>query len=85
MSGPDLGVVGELPAFAGEHNLRIAAYWAERSAARPKLWNGEVLICTRHDVMDGILTARFAKTDYASFVVWRDSIVERRHIKTWPA
>lgn len=58
--------------FAEEHAAAIARYWRELVARKPGLWNGEVLICTAAEVAAGVLTARFAFTDYASFVAWRD-------------
>jgi hypothetical protein len=59
-------------AFAADHAARIAAHWAERVARNARLWNGEVLICIMAEVRDGVLTARFQRSDYASFVAWRD-------------
>lgn len=58
--------------FAEAERPRIAAHWAAIVAAKPQVWNGQVLICTRAVVRDGHLEARYARTDYASFVAWRD-------------
>lgn len=58
--------------FAQENKARIAAHWTELQARKPHIWNGAVLICLSAAVTDGHLIARFAKTDYASFVAWRD-------------
>lgn len=57
--------------FAIENQERIAAHWQEATARNPHLWNGEVLIGRRAQVVDGILTGIFSKTDYASFTAWR--------------
>jgi len=72
LTGLDLRLGPGAWPFAAEHRLRIADHWHELVARRPQLWNGEVLICLEAAVHGGVLTGRFAKTDYASFVAWRD-------------
>lgn len=59
-------------AFADAERVRIDAHWREISARNARIWNGDVLICTSATIDAGALTARFAITDYASFVAWRD-------------
>jgi hypothetical protein len=59
-------------AFSRENRSRIASYWAETVAAKPTLWNGEVLLSVHAEVEGDHFTARLVKTDYASFVAWRD-------------
>lgn len=68
----DLRLAGEGWAFAAEHRPRIAAHWQKKKAQHPGVWNGDVLVCVRHDIRNGVLAAEFVKTDYASFVAWLD-------------
>ncbi|MFT3987025.1 NUDIX hydrolase [Aestuariivirga sp.] len=72
LRGLDLRMGGGRWAFADAERGKILGHWQARVAANPALWNGEVLICTEAEVEDGILRARFAVTDFASFVAWRD-------------
>lgn len=72
LCGLDLRLGAVAWAFASAERQRIDAHWRTCVTANPHLWNGEVLICMAADVQDGVLSARFAATDYASFVAWRD-------------
>jgi hypothetical protein len=72
LSGLDLRMGEGGWAFAADHAARIADHWSGLTARNPHLWNGDVLICTRAGITDGVLAARFARSDYASFVAWRD-------------
>ena len=72
LAGLDLRLEPGGWAFATAERSRIAAHWRTRLAANPHLWNGNALICTAADVTGQVLSARFAITDYASFVAWRD-------------
>lgn len=67
--------------FAAEHRGEIDQHWAEVTAMKPDLWNGDVLLCTKAEVKGGKLAATFAKADYASFVAWRDW--GRPDVKAW--
>ncbi|MCB1380063.1 MAG: NUDIX hydrolase [Alphaproteobacteria bacterium] len=58
--------------FAEAERAAIAAHWRAVIAEKPFLWNGKVLICTGAAVNDGVLSARLALTDFASFVACRD-------------
>jgi 8-oxo-dGTP pyrophosphatase MutT (NUDIX family) len=58
--------------FAEAEKLRITEHWRKLADANPRIWNGDVLICAGTQVADTVLTGRFIKTDYASFVAWRD-------------
>lgn len=59
-------------AFADAERLRIREHWRKLADANPKIWNGDVLICSGAELEDGGLKGDFLKTDYASFVAWRD-------------
>ena len=59
-------------AFAQAEKARIMDHWRRLADENPKIWNGEVLICTAIELKDGGLKGDFIKTDYASFVAWRD-------------
>jgi 8-oxo-dGTP pyrophosphatase MutT (NUDIX family) len=59
-------------AFADAEKTRIEDHWRKLADENPKIWNGEVLICTDVELKDGSLKGSFLKTDYASFVAWRD-------------
>ena len=59
-------------AFAGAEKTRIGDHWRKLVDGNPKIWNGDVLICTDVELRDGGLKGNFLKTDYASFVAWRD-------------
>lgn len=68
----DLRMSGHGWDFAAAERRRIDAHWHEVVAERPYLWNGDVLICVTAELSGGLLSARFARTDFASFVAWRD-------------
>ena len=59
-------------AFADAERTRIATHWRKLADANPKIWNGDVLICTHVELKDDEVKADFLRTDYASFVAWRD-------------
>ncbi|MBL8908898.1 MAG: NUDIX hydrolase [Rhizobiales bacterium] len=68
----DLQLTSDPWDFARTERARIDAHWAGLAAAKPGLWNGEVLMCSEVTLADGSLSARFIRTDYASLVAWRD-------------
>lgn len=72
ISGCDIRCVPGGWPFAEAERRRIAEHWRGIAAANPHVWNGAVLICTEAEVRGGLLHARLAATDYASFVAWRD-------------
>lgn len=71
LTGLDLRLGGEAWDFAESQRPRIEEHWQGLVAERPQLWNGEVLICLGAGVTGGLLSGRFATTDYASFLAWR--------------
>ncbi|HTN96947.1 MAG TPA: NUDIX hydrolase, partial [Nordella sp.] len=58
--------------FAEAEKIRIAEHWRQLAEANPRIWNGDVLICAKAEIIGTTLTGHFLKTDYASFVAWRD-------------
>jgi 8-oxo-dGTP pyrophosphatase MutT (NUDIX family) len=58
--------------FAEERRAEIDAHFTRARRARPGLWNGEVLVMHRHRLDRGTLEGAFLKTDFASFMTWRD-------------
>ena len=64
-------------AFARSRAEEIAANWAARKAALPRLFDGRVLMLGRHcfarrDDGAAILRGVYLSTDYKSFLAWRD-------------
>jgi len=58
--------------FAAERRGEIDAHFAEKQRAKPKIWNGRVLL-GRNAVRAGDhLGAEYFETDFASFLAWRD-------------
>jgi 8-oxo-dGTP pyrophosphatase MutT (NUDIX family) len=72
LTGLDLRQADGGWAFASDYRPRIDLHWQKKKELHPHIWNGEVLVCVRHDIRDGVLAAEFVKTDYASFVAWLD-------------
>ena len=68
----DLRCTGKAWAFAADHRARINDHWEALARERPHIWNGEVLVCLENRIENGVLHAELTKTDYASFVAWRD-------------
>jgi 8-oxo-dGTP pyrophosphatase MutT (NUDIX family) len=63
--------------FAEAEAAAIAAHWRTRLAAKPRLYNGRVLLLGEHALerrADGapVLRGAFFETDYAAFIAWRD-------------
>lgn len=58
--------------FAVERRTDIDAHFAHQQAAKPKLWNGRVLL-GRNPVFSGDrFSADYFEADFASFLAWRD-------------
>ena len=72
ITGAELTVADGGWAFALAERRAIMAHWRKITGEKPFLWNGEVFICIAADIRDGVLRARLAHTDFASFVAWRD-------------
>jgi 8-oxo-dGTP pyrophosphatase MutT (NUDIX family) len=58
--------------FALERRAEIEAHFAHQQAAKPKLWNGRVLL-GRNPLFSGErFSADYFEADFASFLAWRD-------------
>jgi hypothetical protein len=68
----DLRCTGGQWPFEQDNRDAIARHWEAMVAAKPSLWNGRTLICTRAAVEQGVFRAELCEIDYASFVAWRD-------------
>lgn len=68
-----LKVTDEAWPFAVRHQAAIAAHWLKRKGATPSFFNGRVHIMLRHKFEDGVFAADYARTDFASFLYWRDN------------
>jgi hypothetical protein len=58
--------------WASENRGRIDAHWRERTADKPKMFNGRVLLIHNLSIRDGECRARYFETDFADFLAWRD-------------
>jgi 8-oxo-dGTP pyrophosphatase MutT (NUDIX family) len=58
--------------FADKRRAEIDAHFAKLRVAKPEMWNGEVLLMRRGEIADGVLSGAYLKTDFASFISWRD-------------
>jgi 8-oxo-dGTP pyrophosphatase MutT (NUDIX family) len=58
--------------FADERRAEIDAHFARLRLAKPEMWNGQVLLMRRGEIAGGVLRGAYLKTDFASFIAWRD-------------
>jgi 8-oxo-dGTP pyrophosphatase MutT (NUDIX family) len=58
--------------FSQSRRAEIDAHFARRKAARPALWNGQVLVLYEHAIDGAVFRGSYLKTDYASFLSWMD-------------
>jgi len=58
--------------YAEDHRDGIAAYWQEALVERPKMFDGTVHVLTAHALYDGALNGTFTRTDFKSFLYWRE-------------
>jgi len=72
----DLSLTPRAWPFAQAEAERIAAHWRVQIAAKPKLFNGRVLLMGRHAIERGpdgaTLRGDYFETDFAAFLAWRD-------------
>jgi 8-oxo-dGTP pyrophosphatase MutT (NUDIX family) len=58
--------------FADQRRAEIDAHFALQKAAKPQIWNGQVLLGRNPDFTGERLRADYFETDFASFLAWRD-------------
>ncbi len=68
----ELSLVRQPWPTAVERRPEIDAYFADRQARQPALWNGRVLLLNRYDQDANCFRGAYFETDYASFLAWRD-------------
>lgn len=70
----DLRVEGGTWAFAEREADAIAVHWARRAKETPRFFNGAVHLLSSYRVSEtGQLSARLLRTDFASFLYWRET------------
>lgn len=72
IDGYDLPVAEESWTWADENAAAIKRFWSKAQAERPALFNGHVLVMAAHELRDGVLAGNVLKTDFASFLYWKD-------------
>lgn len=58
--------------FRTEQREKIADHFAAVQAAKPDIWNGTCLQCRNPRIEGDVFRADYFKTDYATFLAWRD-------------
>jgi 8-oxo-dGTP pyrophosphatase MutT (NUDIX family) len=59
-------------AFAEERGVEIRSHFAALQRAKPRLFNGRVLVMSDREIVEDTLRGEFFETDYASFRSWLD-------------
>lgn len=73
VEGCDLRVRPGRWAYAEQHGDDIDAHWQRRRAESPMLFNGVIHLLTRCVIVGGRLGADFVRTDFKSFLLWRET------------
>jgi 8-oxo-dGTP pyrophosphatase MutT (NUDIX family) len=68
----DLRVTPWIWPFAQTRRGEISAHFALAQRARPKIWNGRVLLARHPQFFGENFSAKYFETDFASFLAWRD-------------
>jgi 8-oxo-dGTP pyrophosphatase MutT (NUDIX family) len=58
--------------WAERNRDAIAAHWAERVTAKPRMFNGRILIIADHALDGDAYRATYLQTDFANLLAWRD-------------
>lgn len=58
--------------FRQQNRDRIAQHFATVQSAKPDVWNGTCLQCRNPRIDGDVFHADYFRTDYASFLAWRD-------------
>ncbi len=74
VAGLDLRVANGRWSFAESRGAEIDAHWEQRLRQTPNFFNGTVHLLAAYSVSaTGILSARFVRTDFKSFLYWRET------------
>jgi 8-oxo-dGTP pyrophosphatase MutT (NUDIX family) len=68
----DLRLRPEPWAFAEQRRAEIDAHFARQREAKPKLWDGRILMMRNPVFCENRLSADYFETGFASFLAWRD-------------
>lgn len=72
-TGVDLRVVEGGWSFAERERDAIRAHWERRVSEKPRFFNGAIHVVARYALSpEGLLSAEFVRTDFASFLYWRE-------------
>jgi 8-oxo-dGTP pyrophosphatase MutT (NUDIX family) len=66
--------------FSRANARRIDAHWADRTARQPSLFNGDVLLLEHWVVRDGHFSGECIRTDFKSFLYWREHDAPDREV-----
>jgi 8-oxo-dGTP pyrophosphatase MutT (NUDIX family) len=58
--------------WAAENREAVVANWAEKTANKPQMFNGRVLLIQRYEEDGDIVRPVYFETDFADFLGWRD-------------
>lgn len=58
--------------YASRNSAAIDSHWQRRSAENPAMFNGVIHLMTSTDLEGARLTGGFARTDFKSFLFWRE-------------
>ncbi len=72
IEGYDLPLAEGPWTWADENAAAIKRFWNKAQAEKPSMFNGEVLVMSGHELRNGILAGNALKTDFASFLYWKD-------------
>ncbi len=67
-----LALSGEPWSYAARRREAIATFWQRTRAERPKLFDGPVHVLITHALDGDTLRGTFARTDFKSFLYWRE-------------
>lgn len=73
VGGCSLSVVQAPWKFAEEHGVEIDAHWARRKADNAAFFNGALHLMVSQALEGGAFSARFIRTDFKSFLYWRET------------
>lgn len=58
--------------WAEREQARVAVHWAALAAAKPDVYDGQVLLLHRGGVVDGVFRGGCFQTSFSRFMAWRD-------------